>query len=204
MNMIEGKKINLRPVEEEDMDFCKYLYNDKRIREMVVGWDFPVSTWNQKKWFESSTKDKNNVRFIVETKDKKSIGMTGLWDIDWHNRNALTAIKLVASEGTRGEGYGRDAIMTMNAFSFYDVGLHRLWGAILDYNIPSIKSYVEKSGWKVEGRFRQHIFRNGAYHDMYYVACLKEDFLALPDVKSYIPSGIPQGMKKVKLNLFQK
>ncbi|MDM8542152.1 GNAT family protein [Desulfococcaceae bacterium HSG9] len=192
--MIKGKKTFFRPVENEDMNFCQILYNDPNIRQMVVGWDFPVSKENQRRWFESLVNDKNNIRFIVETKEKKRIGLTGLWDINWHNRHALTAIKLLISKDIKGKGLGRDAIMTMNSFAFYDVGLHRLWSTILDYNIPSFKSYVKKSGWKVEGKLREHIFRNGAFHDLYYVACLKEDFLAVPDVKDYIPSDIPKEM----------
>lgn len=198
--MLEGKKIRLRPIEEHDLSFCQSLYNDAKIRQMVVGWDFPVSETSQKKWYQSLTGDRNNLRLIIETKDGISIGLTGLWDIDWHNRHALTAIKL-KTEGIQGKGYGRDAIMTMNAFSFYDVGLHRLWGAILAFNIPSFKSYVHRSGWKVEGLLRQHIFRNGFFHDLYYVACLKDDFLSVPDSADYIPSKYPEGMNLIENRL---
>lgn len=200
--MIEGKKIILRPVEESDLDFCQMLYNDQYIRQMVVGWDFPVSKENQKKWFELSIDDKKNIRFIIETKQKRKIGVTGLWDIDWHNRNALTGIKLSVTKEVKGKGYGRDAIMTMNAFAFFDVGLHKLWSEILDYNIPSFKSYVERSGWKVEGKLREHIFRNGVFHDLYYVSCLKEDFLSVADSKEYIPCEIPEGLTRMDIDSY--
>ena len=195
--MIKGKQVILRAIEEEDLGFCQQLYNDPDVRAMVVGWDFPVSLQNQKRWFDSLGKDKNNVRFLVETFEKQPIGLTGLWDIDWHNRHALTATKLLVSQELRGQGYGRDSIMAMSAYAFFEVGLHRLWGAILDFNVPSFKSYVERSGWKVEGRLRQHIFRNGSYHDLYYVACLKEDFLAVADAQDYIPAEIPEGCYRV-------
>ena len=197
--MIKGEKIILRPLEENDLDFCQILYNDQHIRDMVVGWDFPSSKKNQKIWFESLINDKINVRFIVETKNEGRIGLTGLWNIDWHNRNALMAIKLLVTKEIKGKGYGRDAIMSMSAFAFFDVGLHKLWCEILDYNIPSFKSYVERSGWKVEGKFREHIFKNGAFHDLYYVSCLKEDFLSVADSKEYIPCEIPEGMKRMDL-----
>ena len=193
--MIKGKKVRFRPVEESDLDFCQSLFNDPYLRDLVVGWDFPVSMDAQKKWFQSLSTIKNNIRLIIETYDGKAIGLTGLWDIDWHNRNALTAIKL-KTDAIEGKGYGRDAIMAMNSFSFFDVGLHRLWGTIIDYNIPSFKVYVEKSGWKTEGILREHIFRNGIFHNLYYVGCLKEDFLNVPDAKDYIPNAIPNGLKK--------
>jgi RimJ/RimL family protein N-acetyltransferase len=195
--MIRGKKVILRAIEEEDLGFCQRLYNDPTIRAMVVGWDFPASLDKQKRWFASLATDQNNVRLVVETMEKQPIGLTGLWDIDWHNRHALTATKLLALEELRGKGYGRDAIMAMNAYAFFEVGLHRLWSLILDYNVASMKSYVERSGWKIEGRLRQHVFRNGSHHDLYYVACLKEDFLAVPDANDYIPTEIPEGCTRM-------
>ncbi|MDD2703138.1 MAG: GNAT family protein [Candidatus Omnitrophica bacterium] len=195
--MIRGKKVILRPLEESDLDFCQVLYNDEHIRDMVVGWDFPSSKKNQKIWFESLIKDKRNIRFIVETKKRERLGLTGLWNIDWHNRSSLTAIKLLVTKKTAGKGYGRDAIMVMNAFSFFNVGLHKLWCEILDYNIPSLKAYTERSGWKIEGKLRKHIFKNGSYHNLYFIGCLKEDFLSVPDSNEYIPSSIPEGMRRI-------
>lgn len=198
--MIEGKNIHLRPVEEDDLHFCQKLYNDPVIRQMVVGWGFPVSKRNQEMWHKEVTESRNSVKFIVQTKEGDRLGLTGLWDIDWQNRNALTGIKLMVNEGVKGKGYGRDAIMTMNAFAFYEVGLHKLWSEILNYNIPSFKAYVKKSGWKVEGRFRQHIFRNGVFHDLYHVGCLKEDFLSVADSKDYIPPEVPEGLKRMDID----
>lgn len=200
--MIKGKKVRFRPVEESDLNFCQSLFNDPYLRDVVVGWDFPVSMDAQKKWFYSLSTTKNNIRLVIETHEDKIIGLTGLWDIDWHNRNALTAIKL-KTDGIEGKGYGRDAIMAMNAFSFFDVGLHRLWSTIIDYNIPSFKVYVEKSGWKTEGVLREHTYRNGFFHNLYYVACLKEDFLNVPDSEDYIPKAIPAGMSKFKAEIYR-
>lgn len=201
--MITGKNVILRPIEEKDLEFCQTLYNDPHIRQMAVGWDFPASMEQQKKWFQSLSQSRNSLRLMVASKEGDLLGMTGLWDIDWHNRNALTAIKLKV-EGIKGKGFGRDAIMTINAYAFFEVGLHRLWGSILDYNVPSFKSYVEKSGWKTEGVLREHVFRNGVFHDLYYVACLKEDFLAVPDAGDYIPPEVPEGMQKFEAEVFKK
>jgi RimJ/RimL family protein N-acetyltransferase len=195
--MIKGKKIFLRPIEESDLDFCQVLYNDAHIRNMVVGWDFPSSKKNQKFWFESLIKDKRNVRFIIETKNKNRIGLTGLWNIDWYNRHAETAIKILVTSKTKGRGYGRDAIMLMSAFAFFNVGLHKLWCEILDYNIPSLKAYTQRSGWKIEGKLRKHIFKNGTYHNLYSVGCLKGDFLSVTDAHEYIPKSIPGGMRSI-------
>jgi RimJ/RimL family protein N-acetyltransferase len=196
--MIKGKKVYFRPIEEADLKFCQSLYNDELMRQFVVGWDFPVSYYSQEKWFTSLSGNHNNIRFIICNLKDEPLGLTGLWDIDWHNRNALTAIKIRRDKKLE-KGLGHDAIMTMNAYAFFEVGLYRLWGQIIDYNIPSYKAYVGKSGWKLEGVLREHIFRNGIFHDLFYVACLKKDFLEVSDAQDYIPPEIPLGMKKMDL-----
>lgn len=184
--MLEGKKIKLRAIEEKDLELLQQWHNDPIMADMVVGWSFPVSMAGQDKWLRASLEDERNVRLVVESKEEGVIGLTGLWDIDRHNRHALTALK-IGPRNLKGRGYGTDAILTMMSYAYYYIGLNRLWGLILPYNIPSYKAYVKKCGWKVEGRFRQHIFRRGRLYDLLYVAALREDFRKWPAAQDYIP-----------------
>lgn len=183
--MIQGRRVRLRAVEEKDLEFLLQMVNDPEISGLVVGWGFPLSMADQKAWFSRALTDQENRRFIVEDENARPIGLTGLWAIDWHNRHALTALKLSRKE-VRGKGYGSDAIMTIMAYAFYEAGLNKLWGEILPYNIASYKAYVEKCGWKVEGVLRKHIFRKGSFHDLYRVSILKEEFDLLPEAAEYV------------------
>lgn len=184
--MIKGKRVFFRAMEEEDLQYLLEWANDPIISNLVVGWSFPISMARQKEWFVDTLKNPHTQRFIVESYEEGIIGLTGLWHIDWHNRHALTALKLGA-EDIRGKGYGTDAILTLMSYAFFDVGLNRLWGAILPYNIASYKAYVEKCGWRVEGVLRQEIFRNGKFYDLIRVAVLKEDFVKHPRFGEYAP-----------------
>lgn len=206
--MIEGKSIRLRAVEEKDLELLAQWLNDPYISHYVGGFSFPVSMAQQQRWFEHAVADKSSIRFIVETKDTcRAIGLTGLWQIDWVNRHALTALKLGA-DNIRGKGYGTDAIMTLMSYAFYQVGLNRLWGEILPFNVGSYKAYVEKCGWRVEGVYRQHVFRDGRFYDQLRVAILKSDFDALPSVQEYVPSPdsgqVVVQPDKWSLNVFEK
>lgn len=185
--MIKGKKIFLRAVEKRDLPLLLDWINDPDISRMVEGWSFPLSIEHQERWFESALKDERNKRFIVESYEDGVIGLTGLWEIDWHNRHALTALKLGASN-IRGKGYGTDAILTLMAYAFTNVNLNRLWGEIIDFNTASYRVYVQKCGWRVEGVFRQHLYREGKYHDQLRVAILRDEFLSLPEATDYIPA----------------
>jgi RimJ/RimL family protein N-acetyltransferase len=173
-------------VEESDLGLMVQWFNDPEIAHLVGGWDFPISLAQQKEWYRGSLQDRRNQRWIIENFDGQPLGITGLWDIDWHNRQALSAVKL-GSADARGKGYGTDAIMTVMAYAFFQVGLNRLWTDIVEYNVPSYKAYVEHCGWKVEGVLRQTIFRDGKYYDQLRISILKDEFLLLPEASTYMP-----------------
>lgn len=173
--MIDGRLVSLRAVEERDLDFLAKLANERRVRGMVVGWDWPVSVGGQQEWLASLAGDRRNVRLTVLDKELQTpIGLTGLWDVDWRNRSAMTAIKLMPASAPKGAG--SDAIMLINAWAFYEVGLRRLYSTILDFNGPSMGAYVRRCGWRVEGRARQAVLRGGKWCDLYHVGILRDDF----------------------------
>jgi len=183
--MIDGRLVSLRPIEEGDLDFLAKLANDPQIRGMVVGWDWPVAISGQRDWLAGVVKDPRSVRLtILDKQSQAPIGLTGLWDVDWRNGSATTAIKLMP--GASPKGAGSDAIMLVNAWAFYEVGLRRLHSTILDFNGPSIGAYVRRCGWRVEGRERQSIFRRGEWCDLYHVALLRSDFADLKAAAEYV------------------
>ncbi len=115
--MIYGEKVKLRPIEENDLSLMVQWLNDPEIKHLVVGWDFPKSLAQQKEWYQNSLNGEKNQRWIIENLDGEVIGLTGLWDIDWHNRQALSGIKLGRPQD-RGKGCGTDTIMTVMAYAF--------------------------------------------------------------------------------------
>lgn len=182
--MICGRRVRIRPIERADLAFMLALNDDPGVRGNVVGWGWPTSLSDQEAWFARGG-DNRTQRWIVEDEDGESVGITGLWDIDWHDRNALTALKLGSRDGVRGRGLGPDAIKAVMAFAFYDVGLERLYSTILADNVASQRAYCEKSGWVVEGRARSHVRRHGRAVDLLHVGALRSDFDALPDAATY-------------------
>lgn len=187
--MIKSAKLSLRPIELHDDDLLQKLMNDPYVTENVVGWSFPVSIFSQKNWIQSNNNNSNYRLAVVDNNSNKTIGITGLWEIDWHNQSAMSAIKLLP-EHTK-KGLGTEAIMLSMAWAFYSVGLRRLYAEILDFNGPSLGAYVKKCGWRVEGRQREAVFRRGEWHDLYNVAILKREFDALPAASEFINTVCP-------------
>lgn len=183
--MILGRLTALRPVEEEDLPFLQSMMNDQEIAHLVGGFGFPVSLAAQREWFQRARSNARTQRWIVVERDGETpLGMTGLWDIDWHSRSALTALKL-ARAAKRGKGLGTDAIRTVVAYAFDQVGLHRLWSEILVYNEASRRAYVDKVGFRIEGTNKQAVFKDGVFHDQFRIAMLAEEYRSNADFDGY-------------------
>ncbi|MBU3847491.1 GNAT family N-acetyltransferase [Acinetobacter indicus] len=187
--MIKSKLVSLRPIELSDDIVLQQLINNPLISENVVGWTFPVSLFSQKSWIQSNANNLSYRLVVVDNATNEAIGITGLWDIDWHNQSALSAIKLLPAY--KGKGIGTEVVMLTMAWAFYNVGLRRLHSTILDFNGPSLGLYIKKCGWRVEGRQYEAIFRKGEWHDLYSVAILKREFDALSAASEFINTVCP-------------
>ena len=170
---LKGKKVFLRAIEKEDLEFLREMINDPEMEKNVGGWSFPIPRYEQERWYENDIQNKNNVRFIIEVEGKK-IGLVTITDIDWKNRKAGHGIKLYSDE-IKGKGYGTDAVMTIMKYAFEELQLNRLYGCILENNISSRKLY-EKCGWKVEGIARETVFKGNKYNNELMVGILKKDY----------------------------
>ncbi|WP_286033939.1 GNAT family N-acetyltransferase [Fusobacterium necrogenes] len=179
---IKGKVVTLRAIEKEDLELLREMLNDSEMENLVVGWSFPVSKYQQEKWYENSINDKNNLRFIVEV-EGEALGLATLTDIDWKNRKAFHGMKL-AKQSNRRRGIGRDTVMAIMKYAFDELQLNRLDGSWFEENIPSKTMYM-KCGWKEEGRLREYIFKNGRYRDLISTGVLKKEYDELIEMNNY-------------------
>jgi len=133
---------------------------------------------DKKLCFKKFSKNNSTIRLIIEEKcSHESIEMTGLWDIDWKNRNAYTGIILLNDKKHRNKGCGKDAVMTIMKYAFEELNLKILDGDIIRYNVPSLDLYIERCGWEKEGIRRQHMFRNNMYFDRILIGILKKEYI---------------------------
>jgi RimJ/RimL family protein N-acetyltransferase len=187
--MIPGCKISLRPLEPEDLDLVYALANDPSVTAGVVGWSFPPSRESQRSWLRDQAADSHTKRLAVVDPDGVAVGVTGVWDVDWHNQSALSAIKMLPS--SQGRGLATDAVLTTMAWAFYVVGLRRLHSSILSFNTASLNLYVGRCGWREEGRELESVFRAGEWWDLVRVAALKRDFDKLDGASEWVERIAP-------------
>jgi RimJ/RimL family protein N-acetyltransferase len=155
--------LHLRPIERFDLDFLCDLGNDSFVRDNVVGWGWPLSLASQETWFTSIINgDHSSRRFIIDV-NGTAVGLIGLWNLNWHDRSAEVGLKIGGkTQEVRGQGYGSRALSQLVNFSFFDVGLHKLWAHVIETNDRS-QNLFNNHGWTREGILRNHVWRNGKF-----------------------------------------
>ena len=181
---IEGKNVYLSAIEQEDLDLLQKWSNDPEIQYWLGGWHFPVNKNDTQKWYLNLSVNSTNQRFSIFTKDLGLIGTANLVEIDWKNKNAFHGM-LLGDKDIRGKGYGVDTVMAIMKYAFEELGLNRLDGSIIEYNKASIRLYIEKCGWKEEGRQRNWYYRKNRYWDKIILGITKEDYETLIQNNKY-------------------
>jgi RimJ/RimL family protein N-acetyltransferase len=168
--LLEGKNVNLRIMEKEDLPlFAEWVnkpeffgeYNPLRqISKAEIEKDFDKSTLEQ-------------TGFIIEKKDGSKIGYICHF-ILVHPAGKLLEIgySLVPSE--RGKGYCTEAVRIMVDYLFLSRDMMRIQACTDTRNVASQK-VLEKAGFKKEGTMRKYLFIRGEWRDAYVYSILREE-----------------------------
>lgn len=133
-----------------------------------------------KEWFEKQAeggpKPERHSFSIRTLAEDKYIGSLGVW------------VDLIHSEGWVGlgigerefwsKGYGSDMMKLCQQYVFAELGLQRLSLGLHEYNPRALRSY-EKCGFRLEGRTRKEVLREGKRYDSLWMGILREEWLQM-------------------------
>ena len=77
-------------------------------------------------------------------------------------------------------GYGSEAVALLLRFYFRELGFHRATATVYAFNEASI-AFHRRLGFTEEGRLRENLFGNGAFHDELIFGLLAEEFGTLEE-----------------------
>lgn len=179
MNIKYGCAV-LRAIEMEDSELLKYLLNAPEVEASTVGWNMPVSSWQQEQWLKNYRNSSDCMRWMIELENGTVLGMAILSPIDWKNRTGNIGIKINPNESRRIYGDVKDALYGSLRYAFDELGLHRIHAETLSTNIFSLK-LTRGMGFVDEGVKRECIFKAGRWHDLVIGGLLEQDFARYPD-----------------------
>lgn len=92
-----------------------------------------------------------------------------------------TEVWLGISIGDReewGKGYGTDATRVGLRYAFHELGVYRISLCVYAYN-PRAGRVYEKAGFRIEGRTRQEVAKEGQRYDTLWMSILREEWLRM-------------------------
>jgi RimJ/RimL family protein N-acetyltransferase len=173
--------IYLRALEASDLERCHTWHNDRNLYDMLVGPFRFVSKQAEQAWLDRRTAfSSNEVNLaICLKKSDEHIGNIYLREIDWISRCARLEI-FIGDREERSKGYGQSAIRQLLTCAFRDLGLNRIYLQVLADNCAAINVY-EKCGFSIEGRLKNHVFKQGGWKDLIVMGICAEDHIANKD-----------------------
>lgn len=172
--MLDGQKIYLRLIEKEDLKKRVEWINVEENNELL-GFDFPISLAKTENWFNNSLKDNSKINFtIVDKNNQKLIGMAGLLNVNFKNKNAEFYIT-IGDKSYRGKHIADEVIALVNEYAFIELGLEKIYLHTYSYNQRAINLY-EKNNFVREGIFRKHKWKRGSLRDIVYYSILKSEW----------------------------
>jgi diamine N-acetyltransferase len=149
--MLNGKQINLRPIEKTDLN-CLYKWENDSSNWEVSGTLVPYSKKILMDFIEESHKDiftTKQFRFIIETTNQIPIGTIDLFHFEPIYRRAGVGI-LIGEKAYRQKGCASEALYLLEVYCKNVLKLHQLYCHIDEKNIPSIQLFL-KMGYQKTG-----------------------------------------------------
>ena len=170
--ILTGEKIRLAPATTEYLpEFVKWFADMEITRYLSMR--HPPSLDQEAGWFERMCADPNTVHWTMLAGDRP-IGVTGIHNVDWMNRGAITGTVIgVASEW--GKGYASEAVAMRTAYAFEELNLERLESMSASANLGMHKA-LERSGYRQIGVRAHYMFREGNWVDMVMFEILRDDY----------------------------
>ncbi len=172
---LNGKKVLLRPPEIKDAAIFGKWFNDPEIRQYISN-RFPFSLFKEEDIIKRMNDHEHVLLTICHKKSGELIGNISI-ELNWVNRRGMLGI-IIGEKDFQNKGYGKEAIRLMLNYAFYELNLHKIVLEVYDYNERAVNLY-KKLGFKIEGHFRKHSFKNGKYVDLLYMGILEKEWKKL-------------------------
>ena len=154
--------IQLRTLSLDDLPLMKEWMMDKEVTQYFRFNGYDESKVTQ--YIKDSLVDTQNKHFAIVDANNIYLGTISLKNIDLVNKHAEYAI--VLRKAFWGKGVGKQASLLLIDFA-KQIGLHKIYLNVLSTNTSAIQLY-EKLGFRKSGVYKDHILRDGRYHDLDY------------------------------------
>jgi RimJ/RimL family protein N-acetyltransferase len=174
---LEGRRVLLRHHRYEDLPTVRRWYKDVELARLTRYSLQPMTDDEVDRFFHGRLLSPTSVAYAIELRDgERLIGLTTFSNLDPDNGSVLFHIT-IGEPDAWGRGFGTEATGLMLQLAFERIGLHRVGLSVFSFNERAFRSY-QKSGFRLEGRAREAIARDGERFDELTMGILADEWLA--------------------------
>jgi ribosomal-protein-alanine N-acetyltransferase len=166
--LLEGKNVNLKRMEKEDMPLLQEWMSDRKI----MGEFLPFTQYSRAEFEKAVEANPLELKFFsIEKKDKSKIGYIFLFNM-LHVIDKFLEIGYTLLPSERGKGYCTEATQLMVDYVFLSTDVSRIQIMVHIRNKAS-QRVAEKAGFIREGTIRRTA---GGEKDLYLYSILREEW----------------------------
>jgi UDP-4-amino-4,6-dideoxy-N-acetyl-beta-L-altrosamine N-acetyltransferase len=163
--VIDWDNIKLTPLEESDIDFLYVWQNAPNVRDLTMGFRFPVQKETVKEWIKNQREQNGKSRVVFAIRQEENlVGTIQLHGLDPYQRKALLGI-YIGEAAKRNTGMGFVSCALVIDYAFNGLNIRKIGLEVLSINQNAIALY-EKLGFKKEGTKINDYFLDGQYLDV--------------------------------------
>jgi UDP-4-amino-4,6-dideoxy-N-acetyl-beta-L-altrosamine N-acetyltransferase len=157
---------------EHDLEYVLAWRNHSDVRRFMLT-QHEITATEHRAWFERASKDKARALLIVED-NQQPVGCVIFSGVE---SNSTAEWSFYSAPSSRA-GTGRLVCSAALDFAFQELGVHKVAGQVLDFNIASMRLH-QRFGFTQEGVLRQHSLVDGKHHDLLCFGLLTNEWLGL-------------------------
>lgn len=165
----------LRHHRPDDLPHVRRWYRDPELARLTRYTVKPMTDEEIDRFFHGRLMSPESVAYAIDVRETgRLIGLTTFSNLDPDNGSVLFHIS-IGEPDAWGRGYGTEATRLMLQLAFERIGLHRVALSVFSFNERAIRSY-QKAGFRLEGRAREAIVRDGQRFDELSMAVLAAEW----------------------------
>jgi len=170
--LLEGRQVNLRVIEKEDLKIYQQWFNDINFQGEFLFVRQQSLAEMEKRMFSDFSDDW--ATFIVEKKDGTRIGSVLQFKSNLAFQD-LVEIGCLIKKEERGKGYSTEAVEIIVDYLFLLKDIHRIQ-ALTDVENIAAQRVLEKTCFTKEGIIRNAIYMRGKRRDGLLYSITREDW----------------------------
>jgi RimJ/RimL family protein N-acetyltransferase len=172
--IIEGEACRLRPPRLDEAPAMVTWFQDQTVTAALKA-RTPLSLEEEEAWLRRMASSPDDVLWAIE-REGGIVGNSAIHGIDWTDRHGSTGT-VIGDRRHWGRGVGRESMRLRTRYAFTQLPLHKLCSAYHEGNEASRRAQLA-AGYREVGRRREHIWREGRWHDLVLTEILREEWAA--------------------------